>query len=434
MGLLKELEETQWWPRDRIRALQDERLRRLVRYANENVPFYRSLFERHGLQPEDIQSTEDLVKLPVLTRRLVRENLHQIRDTRFSRRQLRALCTGGSTGEPLEFYRAKDDIACRDAAAGLRAFGWAGYELGMKCAWFTESPLYEASLRRLARVAKAFSQRVTVFDACQLSVDNLPHLAKRLEGFDGGFIRGYPTAIYLLARFIESEGKSRIRPKAIITSGEALHGSQKALLSRVFECDVFSCYRSNELNMIAGQCPVLSGYHISAENVIVEIVDDEGTPVRPGQEGRILVTNLHSHAMPFIRYEMGDVGVGTDAGCPCGRGLPLLTAVSGRVTDVVRTPSGTTIPGVALPLNSLASLGVDQFQVVQDTLDRVTVKIVLSGGVSPDRAEAAVSEIGRQYRDALGGGMEVVVEPVEEIELTPSGKRRVVISHLLDQY
>lgn len=430
MRLLKELEATQWWPRDRILALQDERLRKLVRHAYDNVPYYRALLEQGGLTPEDVRGSGDLVKLPVLTRKVVRENSSRLRARGFPGRRLRALRTGGSTGEPLEFYRARDDISSWDAAAGLRASGWAGYELGMKCAWFSESPLYESRPARLMRTAGNLARRLTLFDARDLSGEKMPLLAARLERFQDRIIKGYPTAVYLLGRFIEREGKRTIRPRAIITSGEGLYDFQRELMTRVFRCGVFSHYKSNEVNVIAGECPEHSGYHVSAENVIVEVVDEEGRQVPAGQEGRILVTNLHSHAMPFIRYEIGDVGVASDDACPCGRGLPLLATVNGRITDVVYTKSGRAIPGIVLPLNFFASVGVDQFQVIQDACDRVTVRFILGSECSQERADAVAGEIARHYRDALGDGMSVDVERVGTIAPTESGKRRIVVSSL----
>ena len=162
----------------------------------------------------------------------------------------------------------------------------------------------------------------------------------------------------------------------------------------------------------------------------MEIVDEEGNPLSSGQEGRVLVTNLHSQAMPFIRYEMGDVGTRSDDDCPCGRGLPLLAQISGRATDVIRTSQGRYIPGVVLPLNFFASLGVDQFQIVQDTYDKVTVRVVLNGGRSSDNRDHTIREIARHYSDALGDGIAVEVDAVGEIKPTLSGKRRIVISHL----
>ena len=430
MKLLEELERTQWWPRQEIMALQDERLGRLLRYAYDNVPYYRRVFEQRALKPGDIQNSGDLVKLPVLTKQLFRDNFSDLIAGGFPGRGLKLCSTGGSTGEPLRFYRARDDTYSYDCAAGLRACGWAGYELGKKCALLDSMPLYEPTVGKLARTSRHFFERITFLDIREMSEEKLPLFTKRLEGFQGGFIRACPSAIYLLARYIEREGMPRIRPKAIIVSGEQLYDFQRDLSAKVFGCEVFSYYQSNEVNAIACECSEHSGLHISAENVILEIVDDEGKPVPAGEEGRILLTNLHSYGMPFIRYEMGDAGVISDVTCRCGRGLPLLAALNGRITDVVYTKSGRLVPGIALPLNFFASRGVAQFQVVQDTYEKVAVRIVLDSEYPQDRVDRLVSEIVRRYRATLGPGMEIEVELVDQIVPTQSGKRRIVISNV----
>lgn len=434
MKLLGELERTQWWPRQQIMALQDERLGKLLRYAYDNVPYYRRVFEQRGLKPDDIQNSGDLAKLPVLTRQLFRDNFSDLIAGDFPKRELKLYSTSGSTGEPLRFYRAKDDIFSWDCAAGLRASGWAGYELGKKCALLTDITESESTADKLARTSRHFFERITPFDAREISEEKLPLFAKRLEGFQGGFIRGYPSAIHLLAGYIERKGMPKIRPKAIITSGEGLYDFQRALFAKVFECEVFSCYRSNEVNAIAGECSEHSGLHISAENVILEIVDDGGKPVPDGEQGRILLTNLHSYVMPFIRYEIGDVGVISDVICRCGRGLPLLATLNGRITDVVYTKSGKSIPGLALPLNFFASLGVAQFQVVQDTYEKVAVRIVLDSKYPQDHVDRLVSETVLRYRAILGQDMEIEVELVDQIVPTECGKRRVVISNVAERF
>ena len=435
LKLREEFERTQWWPRQEIMALQDERLGKLLRYAYDNVPYYQRIFEQHALKPDDIQNSAVLVKLPVLTRQLFRDNFSDLIAGGFPKRELKLCSTSGSTGEPLRFYRAKDDICSWDCAAGLRASAWAGYELGKKCALLSailsES---ESTVDKLARTSKHFFERITPFDVREMSEDKLPLFAKRLEGFQGGFIRGYPSAIHLLARYIERKGMPKIRPKAIIPSGEGLYDFQRALFAKVFECEVFSYYRSMEVNAIACECSEHSGFHISAENVILEIVDDEGKPLPAGEEGRILLTNLHSYGMPFIRYEMGDVGVISDVTCRCGRGLPLLAALNGRVTDIVYTKSGKCIPGLALPLNFFASLGVAQFQVVQDTYEKVAIRIVLGGKYPQERVDRLVNEIILRYRAVLGQGMEIEVELVDQVVPTQSGKRRIVISNVPERF
>jgi len=430
MKRLEELEKTQWWPREKLLALQDERLRKLIRYAYDNVPYYRRVFEQRVLKPDDIVTSGELVKLPILTRQLVRSNFSDLVARRFPRKELMPSLTGGSTGEPLRFYKTRDDYHGWDTAAGLRAHKWAGYEVGEKLALFWGRHPHLSIADSLTRTTKHFVQKVELFDAMMMSDKRMPRFAKRLEGFNGGFIKGYPSAIYLMARYIEKEGKSAIKPRAIITTGEELYDFQEELFSRVFGCETYSYYSTNEVDAIACECSEHSGYHISAENVIVEIVDDADNLVPLGGEGRILVTSLHNYGMPFIRYEIGDIGASSDKVCTCGRGLPVLAAVNGRISDFIYTRRGDCIPGIALNRSFLAGLGVEQFQIVQESYDKVVIKLVFGGECERDHVSEAIKKIERHFRSELGGDIDVVVELVDQIVPTRIGKRRMFISNV----
>jgi phenylacetate-CoA ligase len=428
MKRLEELEDTQWWPREKILALQDERLRKLIKYAYDSVPYYRRVFEQRSLKPEDILNARDLVKLPILTRQLVRSNFNDLVARGFSKKELMSFLTGGSTGEPLRFYKTRDDYHGWDTAAGLRAHKWAGYEVGEKLALFWGRHPRLSIADSIVRTAKHFVQRVELFDALTMSEKMMPRFAKRLEGFEGGFIKGYPSAIYLMARYIEKEGKRAIRPRAVIATGEGLYDFQRELFSRVFGCNTYSYYSTNETDVIASECPEHSGCHISAENVIVEIVNDADKLVPVGREGRILVTSLHNYGMPFIRYEIGDIGVSSDNACACGRGLPLLAAVNGRISDFVFTRRGACIPGIALNRSFMAGLGVEQYQIVQESYEKVVVKLVFGREYKRDYVNEAAKKIEHHFESELGGDINVVIGLVDEIVPTRIGKRRMFIS------
>ena len=430
MKRLEELEGTQWWPLEKILALQDERLRKLIRCAYDNVPYYHRVFEQHALKPEDIKGSGDLAKLPILTKQLIRGNFNDLIAHNFPRKELMACHTGGSTGEPFRFYKTRDDYHGWDTAAGLRAYKWAGYEVGDRLALFWGRHPRESIMDGIARTARHFLERVELFDALELSEEKMPLFTKRLKGFQGAFIKGFPTAIYLVARFIEKEGRPKIRPKAIITTGEELYDFQRALFSKVFGCETYSYYGANEVDAIASECSEHTGYHISVENMIVEIVDDEGKLVPAGQEGRIVVTSLHNYGMPFIRYDIGDVGVRSDKVCPCGRGLPLLATINGRVSDFIFTRSGGCIPGVALNWAFFANLGIEQFQIIQESYEKVVVKIVLAKGYHQEHVNEVVQRIEKQFKSELGEDMDIVIGVVDQIPPTRIGKRRLVISHV----
>lgn len=429
MKCLRELEESQWWPREKILELQDQRLRKLVKYAYENVPYYRRIFDERGLKPEDIKTSRDLVKLPVLTKQIIRKDFYELTARGFPSKQRIQLTTGGSTGEPLVFYSTKEDRFNWGFARARRALRWAGKNIAGKTVLLQERRLDVSRIAKFGQAFKRFFQRSVILDTREIP-RKLAVFAKQIEEFQPKFISGYPSVIYLVARLIEREGKSGLRLRAVITGAEPLYDYQRELFRRVLECETYSIYSSWEAHNIAAECPEHSGHHIAAENIIVEIVGDEGEPVPAGVEGRILITNLHNYAMPFIRYDIGDVGIGSAEVCSCGRGLPLLAAVTGRTCDFIFTRDGERIPGISLPWGFLTFLGVEQFQIVQESYEHMTVRLVLSGEYTQELIEQLTTEVVRQYKPILGEDMHITVEFVDKIVPTAAGKTKFVISNL----
>ena len=202
------------------------------------------------------------------------------------------------------------------------------------------------------------------------------------------------------------------------------------MIADVFGCRPLSKYSSHEVLDIACECPSGSGFHVAAENVIVEVLDDEGQPAPPGTVGRIVVTNLHNYCMPFIRYELGDLGAMVEEQCACGRGLPLLTGLEGRRSDTIVTADGREIPGGVLVFGYLAQLGIEQFQIVQERIDVVKVRLVLKPCCDAESAGKTVSSVKSRYESILGPSVRVEIEVVPEIAATSHGKRAVVVSRL----
>ncbi len=430
MKCLKELEESQWWPRDKFLELQNQRLRQLVRDAYDNVPYYRRVFDERALKPGDIQCSADLARLPILNKHIIHHNFDDLLARNLPVKKRLPAATSGSTGEPLMFYSTIDDRHNWGSAASQRAYRWAGYEIGEKCITVWRRYSYPSAMETLRQASMRFLERIMLFDIADFSTETLPFFARKLEDFQPKFIRGYPSAIYLLARFFKKERKPTPGLKAIITSAEQLFDYQRDLLQEVFHCETFSHYGAWELPAIASECPEHSGYHIAAENVIVEVIDNEGKLLPAGEEGRIIATNLHNYAMPFIRYDIGDIGALSDQACPCGRGLPLLAKLSGRTADNLSTRSGRVIPGTALPRKFFAFLGVEQWQTVQESYEQVKVKLVLDQEYSQEHRDKITREVISRYKPILGEEIDVAVEFVDEIPLTRAGKRRVVISNI----
>jgi len=416
---LRELEKSQWFTREKLMEIQRENLRLLVRHAYENTFYYHMVLKERGLKPEQIRTVEDLSKLPILTKADVRRNFDDLTAMNFYREKKIPYTTGGSTGEPLKFYVMKKQRSW-ETAAMLRACTWGGYELGDKLALIWGSPLDISESESMNKKIMNFFLRRSVFDAYQLSQELMRDFALELQKLKPKVLRGYASAIYLFACFLEHEGLF-VRPDAVITTAEMLFDHQRRKIEEVFGCEVYDSYGSREVEEIASECGEHVGYHISAENVVLEYVKN-GDCIAPGEMGAILVTNLRNYAMPFIRYEIGDLGKPSDETCSCGRSLPLMKSIEGRITDIIVTPKKNFASIFDGPLYHMTH--VQQYQVVQEDYDKILVKIVRSEDYSEDDNERIVSAM-KQY---LGEDVEVKIEFVDFIPLTSSGKRRYIIS------
>ncbi len=430
MRCLKEMEQSQWWLLERIEQLQSERLQHLIHYAWERVPYYRRLMDSRGIQPGDIRTAADLPKLPVLTKAIVREEGESLLARGFPRHRLREGHTGGSTGTPLVFFSSVDSRLSHGMARSLRAHEWAGLHLGdpfvrvfkRRLPGPAEGAPYEGLSRRVARES--------FVDCGAFSESTLSEVIARIMKQRPRVVRGYASAICIIAEYIIDAGLPAPEVGAIVTGGEQLFDEQRALLRKVFGVEPFSKYSSFENFDIAMECEAHRGLHIAAEDLAVEIVDDDGYPVPPGQEGHILVTNLHEFGMPLIRYDTDDSGSLLEGPCPCGRSLPRLAAVTGKTGNTIYTPSGKRLSPLALGSSGLAPLGIRQFQFIQEELDRVTVKAVPGTALSEAEAEALSARLQAHYAGPLGDDVRVDVVFVDRIEPTPAGKHLFLISRV----
>jgi phenylacetate-CoA ligase len=434
MKCLKSLERSQWLTRDEILEIQNKRLRKLVKHAFDTVPYYHRIMSERRIKPGDIECSDDLEKLPVLTRQCIRKNFDDLLSRDFNPKNVLPAATGGATGEPLLFYCTREDQYSWGYARWLRAYSWYGYRIGDKTILLRNPRPHELAREKWRHSLNQLLERRVTFDAAGMSEQQLTRILDKLNTFQPHFVTGYPSAVYLLARYIEKHGAPGLSVKKIITGGEQLYEHQRELIERIFQCECFSAYSAWEIHNIAAECEEHTGYHIAAENVIVEVVDDEDNPVPAGTEGRMLITNLHNYAMPFIRYDIGDVGVKSDEACPCGRGLPLLVSLNGRTTDIISTRSGKSISGLTLMGSSfmrlLASRGVEHIQIVQENLDGIIVKLAGDAGQMRGNRDELSAEIVRQYKDKIQDEIDITVQFVDEIVPGASGKRQFIISKL----
>jgi phenylacetate-CoA ligase len=238
---------------------------------------------------------------------------------------------------------------------------------------------------------------------------------------------GYPSALSHIARHAEQRGQRMddLGVRVAFVTSERLYDDQRAVIERVFGCKVANGYGGRDAGFIAHECPA-GGMHLTAEDIVVELVDPDGRPVPPGQAGEIVVTHLATRDFPFIRYRTGDVAVMDDRRCACGRGLPMLREIQGRTTDFVVAADGTVMHGLALIYVLRDVPGLRQFKIIQESRARTRVLLVTDDQL----AESMRRGIVEQFKRRLGAEVDIVLDQVPEIPPEKSGKYRFVTSHV----
>ncbi len=417
----RSLEASQWWSRADIAALQLQRLRALLLHAGLRVPYYRELFEALDFDPTAVRSVADLERLPLLDKATIRAHTEGLKAEGAT--GLARFNTGGSSGEPLIFFIGRERVS-RDVAAKWRATRWWGVDIGDPEVVVWGSPIELHAQDRVRGLRDAL-MRTELLSAFEMSEAKLDHFVARIRARRPRMLFGYPSSLAKIAAHAAARGirLDDLGVKVVFVTSERLYPEQRAAISRAFGCPVANGYGGRDAGFIAHECPA-GRLHLTAEDIVVEILDPDGRPVPLGQAGEIVVTHLATSDFPFIRYRTGDIGVLSDEACACGRGLPLLAEVQGRSTDFVVAADGTVMHGLALVYILRDLPGVKQFRIVQETLDLTRVELVADPGQDPVRDSAIVSA----FRRRLGPSVEVRIEPVEAIAPERSGKYRYVQS------
>jgi len=423
------LQRNQWLPRAELDELTNRELCRLMEHAAANVPYYKRVFEERGLRPSDIQCTADLEKLPILTKRMVRENYDQLicPDTR-DKLELRA--TGGSTGTPMHFALLPV-VKQWGRAATLRAWGWAGYRLGDKQLLLWGSSFDLQRLHGLTSKIQRLVNRVCLLDGHVMSEQSCGGYVARIRRFRPKVFLAYANSLYMLAGYLNRNNIHDIHPHAIVSAAETLTPMMRAAIEKAFQCKVHDAYGSRETSLYAAQCGCTNLYHISSDTTVMEIVKD-GRSAETGELGKITLTDLRNYGMPLIRYEIEDVAVAGDEPCPCGRQLPTFRSVEGRVSNIVSLPDGRHIHPLYMMYLMYASPdgdveseenGMTHYRIIQETPTDFVVRIVRKPGIDIDH-----SYIITNFKKFLGDNIHVQLDYVDDMPVGASGKRQYIVS------
>jgi phenylacetate-CoA ligase len=424
-----ELQQTQWLPGEAVRRLQLERLRRLLDHAYHHVGYYREQWRALGFHPASLRSLEELGQLPVLDREELRRSLHfDLLSDNHRKRAIQRISTSGSTGEPLTLYVDQRQLELRWAAT-LRSMEWTGYRFGDRHARLWHHTIGMSWSQVAREWLDTWLCRRLFVPAFDMDDRIIARTIARLRRFKPVLIDGYAESLHLLSAYLRQRGEEgRFGLRGVITSAQTLPEASRQAIEGAFGCRVYDKYGSREFSGIAYECEAHAGHHVVAENMIVEILVD-GRPARPGEIGEVVVTDLNNLCLPLIRYRLGDraEALDEDEACPCGRGLPRIGRIEGRIQAMILGSHGRYVPSsLFLHVMKDYDFAVRQFQVVQERPDALRLRIVRSLRYS----DAVLDDILRLLRRYVGTGMEIQVEFVDTIPLTRTGKRLSCINRL----
>ena len=414
LALQHQWEQSQWWPPEALLEHQLRQLEFLVAHATRTVPIYHDrLGALSGLKRGEL-TMDTFRRLPLLTR----TDIQEAGDALLTRRlpedhgNTFDVSTSGSTGRPIT-VKGTEITVLFTRAAELRYHLWHGRDLSEKLAKVTRSARATAPEKPATWVPGYGSGLMVSSEASRPVAEQMAWLEKE----NPGYLLTYPTNLHALLQHCESTGARLPGLKGVVTVGEVLEPNVRAACERVWGLPVVDSYSSQELGTVAMQCPENPHYHVQSESLLVEILDDAGEPCAPGENGRLVITDLHNFATPLIRYEIGDYA---EAGgpCPCGRTLPVLTRIVGRIRNMFTLPSGGQIwPAFSKALRD-ALPPLRQAQLVQRTLDEIEVRLVVARPLTPEDEDRARKALGR----ALSDEFTFRLVYVDEIPRSPGGK------------
>lgn len=422
-GLLSELdflEKTQFWSRDKIEALQLERLRPLIVHAYHTTKYYKKLFDEIAFNPAKLKNFDDIKAIPVLTKNIIRENLSSLLSTAYSKNQIHFSETGGTTGVKMKFYRNNSCLSPKEAAR-YRFEKWTGWDVGerMGLVWTAQQD-YVGHWTVKEKIKNGLFERQVVLPAAILNKEELQSYTRELFDKKPTMIRAFTSPLYEVARVLLDNNYRMSSVKGIVTTGEPLHSHQRELIEQAFACKVFDSYRSREAGPLAQECSEHNGMHINAESMYLEIVEPAEEENFDAGIGEIIITDLLNYGMPLIRYEMGDMGAVSKRKCHCGRGLPLLERISGRSTDMLFTPDGRQITAGSLVLYLVDEAPglIGQTQIIQDKIDHLLIRMT----ADPAPSKELIAYQRRTVRKLFGSDMQISFEIVDAISRSKSGK------------
>lgn len=392
---------------DELIHMQNTALRKLIKHAYSTVEFYKELFDDNGLVPDEIQSTEDLYKIPIIDKKLLLKNSYnRLISKVYDINNLKPIRTAGSNGTPFLFY-IDDMFDQYRKAQYLRPYITNGRR------FWDNSVLFSI---RNAPPKKWFQYLSLIPNIYIFPGSTIEEQIQILQKKKPDTIQGYASSLNLISTKIVEENINIPKPRLIFTDSELLVPDIRKNIERAFQTKVIDIYGTYETDNIGYECHHHKGYHLAMDSVIMEFIR-EGKTAKANEEGEIVVTVLNNFAMPFIRYNLHDIGSFSELTCPCGRTFPLMKQIKGRDNDYLITEDGRKLPIFNIANFDMLAPNVREYQIVQESINSFEVYIVPGKTYKNHGGDIIVPTLKNFSPNA-----KINVNIVKEIDREPSGK------------
>lgn len=438
---LKEFENSDFCSAAQLKDLQNKKLQRMIVHCYDSVPYYRKLFDSLGLKPSDIQCSEDLAKLPVLTKQIIRDNYDDMFSSSIDPARFKKCSTGGSTGTPLKFCTDSYEWSGQKAVT-LRSWEWYGIHLGDKIfSLGGNSIVTHKNKWSKKNIYDLVIMRNYKHSSADVSDEGMRRHYESLMKLKPKAIRGYGSSLYILARYIEKNNLPVVPVKVVLTTGEVLMPEYRMKLEKVFGAPVYDDYGASDGGILSHECLERDGLHVADDMCVIEIADKDGNVLPDGTTGYVLATDLENFAFPFIRYQVGDMAYFKPGKCKCGRETKVIGEVMGRCGKLMYNKQGVPISPTMLPIMLYPNLDyhdpeyqklynkIDRFQIRQDAKGDIAILLKMK-----DKADATeqFDYVVENYRKHFQGSA-VSLRFVDEIPCLPSGKEDYCVSEYIFQ-
>jgi len=422
------LQESQWWSEERLVEYQWSQLKLLLVHCYENVPYYKNMFRELNATPNDIKTQKDFEKIPFLTKNIVYERLDDLLPKNIDKNKLNYFTTGGSSGEPLGFYKDKMSSLI-ESAFMFAQWGRVGYKPGDLRMILRGEVVPRRKLFSFQSLSKSW-----LFSSFHLSPRYITVLVNKLNSIKPKFLHVYPSSLWVFTNLmIENNLKLSFSLKAILCGSETLYPYQRKLFEKVFKCRVYSWLGLAEGVILAGECEKSSNLHILSEYSYVELIDKNENIIKDERKsGEIVGTNFKNFITPFIRYKSGDIASFAHGKCECGRNYALLKKIDGRIQNMIILKDGKIIPLTALIFGQhfIAFDKIKKMQIEQKQVGKVTIRLIkgLNFTIADEK------EMKKVIAKATNNSISVDFEYVSTIPRTQRGKHKFLIQHIPIKY